>query len=258
MEERKGFSFLRSFYEAARSLKTKELQADFLMAICDYALNGEEPELPDEVKTPFILVKPILENSRKRAKAGVVGGQKSKKTESKNEKDEPKSKSKTKPNERKNEAKNNLLTQDVKANSNLLTQVAKAERTPLNRSKEIGDRSKEIENINIPQPYTEGAENSGDGGGYSAEALEIFKIWESRFGTVSSFRATTLVDLLNEYGKDVAIYAIKEAYDHGASGWDYVKAVARNETRRREQNGLNRVSTEQGNTDVPALRENVV
>ena len=72
--ERKAFTFLRSFYEAACELTDKELQADFLMAICNYGLNGKEPELSGEFKAMFILIKPVLDVSLMRAEAGSAGG----------------------------------------------------------------------------------------------------------------------------------------------------------------------------------------
>ena len=72
--ERKAFTFLRSFYEAACELTDKELQADFLMAICNYGLNGKEPELSGELKAMFVLIKPVLDVSLMRAEAGSAGG----------------------------------------------------------------------------------------------------------------------------------------------------------------------------------------
>lgn len=69
MAERKVFSFLRSYYEAAKEL-TKEEQADFLMAICSYALNGEEPNIHGVPLALFKLAKPNIEVSLKRADAG--------------------------------------------------------------------------------------------------------------------------------------------------------------------------------------------
>lgn len=232
MEERTGFSFLRSFYEAACSLKTKELQADFLMAVCDYALNGKEHELPDDVRVPFILVKPVLEKSRKRSNAGSAGGRGNKKEESNSKANEKHNKNKSKANKKQIE-------------SNL-----KAESNPLYRSKEIGDRSKEIGDINIPPPEVKTEKMEGGGGGFSDDDLEVIRFWEQRFGPVGSFRAMTLHDLVSDYGKEIALYAIKEAADHGASSWEYVSNTARNETRRRENRGINRVSNDTGEPEL--------
>lgn len=73
------------------------------------------------------------------------------------------------------------------------------------------------------------------GGGFSQEALELAKLWEQRFGVVSSYRMQNIQDLVDEYGKDVAVYAIKEAHQAANSNWQYIKAIARNESMRRQQ-----------------------
>lgn len=201
------------------------MQAEFLMAICDYALNGKERELSDEVRILFMLVKPVLEKSRKRAKAGAAGGRGNKKTESENKTNKNQNKSKLKANEK--QVASNPLYRNR------------------NRSKDIGDRSKDIEtNKEIPPP-----EEENGGGGFSEDTLEVIKFWEQRFGPVGSFRVQTLQDLVEDYGKEISLYAIKEASDRGGS-WDYVTAVARNETRRRENRGTNRVSNDTGEPEL--------
>lgn len=74
MEERATFKFFRSFYEAAQRLPEKDQQADFLMAVCGYALDGAEPELRGVPEALFLLVKPNIDASRKKAEAGAAGG----------------------------------------------------------------------------------------------------------------------------------------------------------------------------------------
>ena len=78
------------------------------------------------------------------------------------------------------------------------------------------------------------------GGGFSQEALELAKLWEQRFGVVSSYRMQNIQDLVDEYGKDVAVYAIKEAHQAANSSWPYIKAIARNESMRRQQENKTR------------------
>lgn len=75
MEERSTFQFFRSFYDAAKNIPDKAMQADFLMTICEYALNGKEPEGSGIINALFALVKPNLDISRKRAQAGRKGGE---------------------------------------------------------------------------------------------------------------------------------------------------------------------------------------
>ena len=81
--KRKAFSFLRSFYEAACNLSSnKSLQADFLMAVCNYGLNATEPEPGGELAALFALVKPNLDISFAKSVAGAKGGSRNKADES--------------------------------------------------------------------------------------------------------------------------------------------------------------------------------
>ena len=72
--------------------------------------------------------------------------------------------------------------------------------------------------------------------GFSPDEMKIAKLWEERFGTVSSYRMTNIQDLVSEFGVEIAEYAVKEAHQAGNSAWQYIKAIARNE-RMRRQNG---------------------
>ncbi len=74
MDERKECIFFRSYYEAARLLTSKEEQADFLLAICQYSLDGKLSELTGAPAAVFTAIKPTLDKSRERAKAGKKGG----------------------------------------------------------------------------------------------------------------------------------------------------------------------------------------
>lgn len=74
MEERATFKFFRSFLDAALMLPDKEQQADFLIAVCKYGLNGEEPSIEGVPAALFALAKPNLDASRKKAESGSVGG----------------------------------------------------------------------------------------------------------------------------------------------------------------------------------------
>lgn len=72
--ERKAFSFMRSFFEAAKMLQNKGDQADFLMAVCDYGLNGVEPDAAGVTAAMFQLVKPNIDSALAKAAAGSKGG----------------------------------------------------------------------------------------------------------------------------------------------------------------------------------------
>ena len=86
MEGRKAFSFLRSFYEAAKKLPTKEDQADFLLAVCEYGLTGNPPEeMSALVAAMFELAKPNLDSSLAKAANGSAGGKANRKQNKANE-----------------------------------------------------------------------------------------------------------------------------------------------------------------------------
>ena len=97
MDERNAFLFYRSFYEAAKHLD-KEAQADFLMAVCAYSLDGDVPDLSGVAAAMFALVRPTLETSRKKSASGKSGGRKAKANGKQNE-------SKTEANAKQDESK---------------------------------------------------------------------------------------------------------------------------------------------------------
>lgn len=127
MAERKLFSFLRSYYEAAQEL-SKEEQADFFMAICSYALDGIEPDVHGVAAALFKLAKPNIEVSLKRSEAG-----KSKSNEEQNEASDEQNENKIEQNE--NKIETNEEQNEANDEQNGL---------PIgDRIKEIGERSKE-------------------------------------------------------------------------------------------------------------------
>ena len=78
--ERKQFTFYRSFFESIENLRTKKEKAEASRIICDYALNGNEPD--EKVLTPvvamlFEIVRPVLDTAHRRAQlAKELSGQK--------------------------------------------------------------------------------------------------------------------------------------------------------------------------------------
>ena len=119
MDERKAFSFYRSYYEASKDLPTKEDQADFLMAICSYIFDGVEPEITGVASAMFKLAKPNLETSIKRANAGQIGGSSNKK-ENKVKANDKQNESKTEANDKQSksqaEAINDYMINDYMIN----------------------------------------------------------------------------------------------------------------------------------------------
>lgn len=74
---REQFTFYRSFWDALRVLPKKE-QLSFALALCAYALDGEELPLSGAAAASFVLAKPVLDTARRKAESGKQGGSKPK------------------------------------------------------------------------------------------------------------------------------------------------------------------------------------
>lgn len=70
---RAQFTFYRSFWDALKDLPPKDKNA-LLSAICEYALDGKEPSLNGVQKSIFILIRPTLDTSARKAESGRKGG----------------------------------------------------------------------------------------------------------------------------------------------------------------------------------------
>lgn len=74
--ERTQFTFYRSFASAIRRIRKDADRARAYDVICDYALDGTEPdfsELPDSVAIAFDLIKPVLDTGKRKAESGKNG-----------------------------------------------------------------------------------------------------------------------------------------------------------------------------------------
>ena len=96
-EARSQFTFYRSFFEAVFKIKNKAARAEAYDAICKYALFNDAPDvdkMSDAAAIAFMLIKPNLDASRRKAKSGKSGGS-SKQTASKTDANSKQSGSKT-------------------------------------------------------------------------------------------------------------------------------------------------------------------
>ena len=99
--DRTQFTFYVSFWDALKRIKKKQDRCEAYDAIVAYALFGTEPDLdklPDAASMAFILAKPTLDASRRKAENGSKKKQTGSKTEQSESKDEAKQ-SKTEANE---------------------------------------------------------------------------------------------------------------------------------------------------------------
>ncbi len=73
MKERTGFTFYKSFKDSLSELPDED---KLLMyeSICDYALDGKEPDLNGFAKSLFTLIEPTLKGERSRFFNGCKGG----------------------------------------------------------------------------------------------------------------------------------------------------------------------------------------
>lgn len=90
MLQRKQFTFYRSFFEAIETIPAKHHRADMYSMVCDYALNGNLPDMEKLTaiqKANMRIIMPLLDSARQKAEAGQLGGSKrkadAKQTESK-------------------------------------------------------------------------------------------------------------------------------------------------------------------------------
>jgi len=72
-DRRSGFTFFRSYREAAGMLPPKQRLALY-EALMDYGLDSEQPAKNDTIKAMFMLIKPVLDRSIARIEAGAKGG----------------------------------------------------------------------------------------------------------------------------------------------------------------------------------------
>lgn len=69
----KSFKFFSSYLEAACELNARD-RGDFLFAVCQYGINGEEVPLKKSLRPLWIAIKPNIDNSRKYQSSGEKGG----------------------------------------------------------------------------------------------------------------------------------------------------------------------------------------
>jgi hypothetical protein len=73
--ERGQFTFYKSYYDAIIELPKRD-QTAVLLAICAYALYEEEPQLSGAAKAVFLVLRPVIDSSRKKAESGKQGASK--------------------------------------------------------------------------------------------------------------------------------------------------------------------------------------
>ena len=74
INQRESFAFFRSFFEGVYGLPSKD-RLSFYEAIFNYALNGIEPSLNKNLQAMFLMIRPVLDKSRKMWENGCKGAE---------------------------------------------------------------------------------------------------------------------------------------------------------------------------------------
>ena len=70
----KGFTFFKSYYESSLDLATDEERLSLYTAIFEYAFNGKTTNISGPARAVFLMAKPVIDTSIKKALAGAKGG----------------------------------------------------------------------------------------------------------------------------------------------------------------------------------------
>ena len=86
--KRKQFTFYRSIYDSAQEISDPVVRLGLYEAVMEFALDGKEPKgLSAWQKSLFISIRPNLESSRQKARAGIASAKKRYGNENENEKE---------------------------------------------------------------------------------------------------------------------------------------------------------------------------
>lgn len=116
---RESFVFYRSFYEALAALNQTQ-RTKVLMALCEYALDGIEPDLTGAPAAVFMLIRPQVDANNRKYENGKKGGRPANSTSSENKKNQKITKRKPKDNQSKTKVEPNVnVNVNVNDNANV-------------------------------------------------------------------------------------------------------------------------------------------
>ena len=116
---RKQFTFYRSFMDGIKRIKAKSARCEAYDVIISYALDGVEPnldKLSDAAALAFIMAKPNLDASRKKAEAGQKGGESKPKANA----SKPKANGKQEKEQEKEQDKEQMLKENIEKKSRVV------------------------------------------------------------------------------------------------------------------------------------------
>lgn len=196
---REQFTFYRSFYEAIMGLKPVE-QTKVILAICEYALNGTEPQLSGTANSIFILIKPTLDSSARKSENG-------------------KKKSKTEANKKQTESKTEAKDY----------QTANEGEIEKEYEKEI---EKEVE---VEKEYEVEVENECENECLRGKtktttttfASSVIAAYQQKLGSLLS--SSAMRELVQTYiprlGAELTEYGLDVALNNGRREWNYIRVI---------------------------------
>ena len=89
MDERKQFTFYKSWYDSLKKIKNKNERLRIYDAICELALFGNDTEFDGWTGAVFDSIRPVVLQGLEKSRSGKIGGEANRKqTESKSEANE--------------------------------------------------------------------------------------------------------------------------------------------------------------------------
>ena len=220
---RQQFTFYRSFYLAIQKMK-KQDAATLVLAICAYALDGEEPKLSDNLSGTFELIRPTLDASARKSENGKNGGSKRKQTEANASKTEATA------SEGKAEARGNLKREREREQG----ETASEKEREVEVEKEV-EKEVEVEKESYI-PLSSSTEEDSPGGGtgekkanfwHDPDLADVALAYQQGYGDIISTGA--MMDIRDKYfprfGKEIMLYALNITLDNGKRSWAYTRAI---------------------------------
>ena len=195
---RDSFVFYRSFFEATNALN-KTQRTNVLLAICDYALNGTEPNLNGAAFAVFMLVRPQIDANNKKYANGKKGGRPVNSTDTEDEKNQDETKAK--PNDNQEKPKPNDNQSETKAKPKDNQKITKG-KPNVNENVNVNDNV----NANANATATANAPGSGESGsgGRNNSSLEFWqKLSGEDIDAIYDAYPNTGGDLIEEVAKKV-------------------------------------------------------
>ena len=192
--ERDSFIFYRSFYEAMSGLKDKD-KLQLFNAICELSLNGNDVKMSGICKNIFTAIRPQIVANSERYDNGKKGGRPKTKTNGFENKKTSGFENK-KPNNNENENKN----ENVNENEN--------------------------NNRNVNDSCVDGLQKAGDS---CIDGLqEIIDFYNNNIGLIPPYAIEVFQSYLEDFDKDVIIYAMQISVEANKRTIKYIKAILNN------------------------------